>query len=166
MREARAGIMRCMSADANLTEDIATLLKQLQRNWDRMDLKAMADLWDASDPQPFYLPEEVEEPLRDWDAIHSYWDKTMQMIPRLKMRIWDLQASPVSEDLAWVSYQFHWDAVAEGYDKPVGADNRAVVLFRKLPEGWRICRYVEAPLAPILYMRKLYENSVDADFSS
>ena len=55
-------------------------------------------------------------------------------------------------------------AVAEGYEKPVGADNRAVALFRKLPEGWRICRYVEAPLAPILYMRKLYENSVEADF--
>ena len=81
------------------------------------------------------------------------------------MRIWDIQAVPVSADLAWVSYQFHWDAVAEGYEKPVGADNRAVALFRKLPEGWRICRYAEAPLAPILYMRKLYENSVDADFS-
>ena len=166
MRGLRAGIMRGMNADASLTEEIAGVLDRLRDNWNRMDLKAMAELWDTSDPQPFYLPEEVEEPLRDWDAIQAYWDKTMQMIPRLKMRIWDIQTSPLSEDLAWVSYQFHWDAVAEGYDKPVGADNRAVALFRKLPEGWRICRYVEAPLAPILYMRKLYENSVDADFSS
>lgn len=158
--------MRGMNADASLAEEIAGVLDRLRDNWNRMDLKAMAELWDTSDPQPFYLPEEVEEPLRDWDAIQAYWDKTMQMIPRLKMRIWDIQTSPLSEDLAWVSYQFHWDAVAEGYDKPVGADNRAVALFRKLPEGWRICRYVEAPLAPILYMRKLYENSVDADFSS
>ena len=156
--------MRCMNADANLTEEITAVLDRLRNNWNRMDLKAMADLWDTSDPQPFYLPEEVEEPLRDWDAIQAYWGKTMQIIPRLKMRIWDLEAVPVTDGLAWVSYQFHWDAVAEGYDKPVGADNRAVALFRKLPEGWRICRYVEAPLAPILYMRKLYENSVDADF--
>lgn len=157
--------MPFMNAEANVTEEIATVLKQLRRNWNRMDLKAMADLWDTSDPEPFYLPEEVEEPLRDWEAIQAYWNKTMALIPRLKMRIWDIQAVPVSEDLAWVSYQFHWDAVAAGYEKPVGADNRAVALFRRLPEGWRICRYVEAPLAPILYMRKLYENSVDADFS-
>ena len=154
-----------MNTESNLNEAIGAVLRQLQKNWDRMDLKAMAGLWDTSDPEPFYLPEEVDQPLRDWDAIHAYWNKTMELIPRLKMRIWDVKADPVSDDLAWVSYQFHWDAVAEGYDKPVGADNRAVALFRKLPEGWRICRYVEAPLAPILYMRKLYENSVEADFS-
>lgn len=154
-----------MNTEPNLNDAVAAVLKQLRRNWNRMDLKAMGELWDTSDPHPFYLPEEVEEPLRDWDTIHAYWDRTMQMILRLKMRIWDVQAVLVSEDLAWVSYQFHWDAVAEGYEKPVGADNRAVALFRKLPEGWRICRYVEAPLAPILYMRKLYEDSVDADFN-
>ncbi len=153
-----------MGDRGRLQEDIGAVLKQLRRNWNRMDLKAMADLWDTSDPDPFYLPEEIEEPLRDWDAIHAYWARTMEAIPRLRMRIWDLQAAPVSEDLAWVSYQFHWDAVAEGYARPVGADNRAVALFRRLPEGWRFCRYAEAPLAPILYMRKLYENSVDEDF--
>ena len=152
-------------AQTQLAEEIGAVLQQLQHNWNRMDLKAMADLWDTSDPHPFYLPEEIEQPLRDWDAIRAYWDQTMAMIPRLKMRLWDLHAAPLSDDLAWVSYQFHWDAVAEGYDKPVGADNRAVALFRKLPEGWRFCRYAEAPLAPILYMRKLYENSVDPNFN-
>ena len=153
-----------MNDNTRLREDIGAVLEQLQRNWNGMDLKAMADLWDTSDARPYYLPEEVEQPLRDWDAIRAYWDQTIASIPRLQMRIWDLQAEPVGDDLAWVSWQFHWDAVAEGYDKPVGADNRAVALFRKLPEGWRICRYVEAPLAPILYMRKLYENSVEANF--
>ena len=54
----------------------------------------MAGLWDTSDPEPFYLPEEVDQPLRDWDAIHAYWNKTMQLIPRLKMRIWDVKARP------------------------------------------------------------------------
>ena len=156
--------MPLMTTESNLKKAIAAVLEQLQQNWNCMDLKAMANLWDTSDPNPFYLPEEVEQPLRDWDEIQAYWDKTMEMIPRLKMRVWDLEAVPVSDDLAWVSYQFHWDAEAEGYARPVGADNRAVALFRKLPEGWRICRYAEAPLAPILYMRKLYENSVDKDF--
>ena len=153
-----------MKTESNLQDAVAAVLEQLQANWNHMDLKAMAELWDTSDPNPFYLPEECEEPLRDWDAIHAYWDKTMRTIPRLKMRIWDLDAVPLGQGLAWVSWQFHWDAVAEGYANPVGADNRAVALFRELPEGWRICRYVEAPLAPILYMRKLYENSVDKDF--
>ena len=98
-----------MSTESNLQEAVAAGLRQLQENWNRMDLKAMADLWDTSDPEPFYLPEEVEQPLRDWDAIHAYWNKTMQLIPRLKMRIWDVEAALVSDDLAWVSYQFHWE---------------------------------------------------------
>ena len=156
--------MPLMDAKPHIREEIAAVLEQLQQYWGRMDLKSIAGLWDTADPNPFYLPEEVEQPLCDWASIHAYWDKTMSMIPRLEMRIWDLQAVPIGEDLVWAFYQFHWDAKVVGYAKPVGADNRAVALFRKLPEGWRICRYVEAPLAPILFMRKLYENSVAPSF--
>ena len=51
-----------------------------------------------------------------------------------------------------------------GQDKPVGGDLRVTAVFRKTPAGWRLFHYVEAPLAPIIYVRRLYQGQVDADF--
>ncbi|WP_206340858.1 hypothetical protein [Marinicauda algicola] len=43
-------------------------------------------------------------------------------------------------------------------DRPaMGGDNRVAALFRHTGEGWRLSAWIEAPLAPIVYLRRLYE---------
>jgi hypothetical protein len=149
---------------SDLKQDIEALLEQLIERWDGMRLAEIRDLWDPDEAQPFYLPEEAEEPLTSWADIEAYWQRTRDTIARLSMRIWEVNAKPLGPDLAVALYRMHWNADVTGFPKAVGGDNRVTAIFRHTAEGWRFCHYVEAPLAPIVYMRQLYELNVDDSF--
>ena len=148
----------------DLKAEIDSLLEELVERWNAMELLKIRELWDPNETQPYYIPEEAEQPLTGWEAIESYWQGTMDSISRLKMRVWDLQAKNLSADLAVAIYRLHWTADVEGFPKPVGGDNRVTAIFRHTDAGWRFCHYVEAPLAPITYMRQLYELNIDESF--
>ena len=141
-----------------IQQEIEALLEQLSGFWNRSELSGIRTT------EPCYLPEESAEPLIGWEQIEGYWSQTLTIISKLSMRIWDLRLKRLSDDLVVALYQMHWNARVSGYPEPVGGDNRVTAIFRHTSEGWRFCHYVEAPLAPILYMRKLYEDSVDEDF--
>ncbi len=147
-----------------LKTDIEALLAQLIERWNGMRLPDIRELWDSDEQRPFYLPEEAEAPLTSWEDIQAYWQHTSDSISRLSMRIWDLHVKPIGPDLAVALYRMHWNADVAGFPKPLGGDNRVTAIFRHTDAGWRFCHYVEAPLAPITYMRQLYELNVDASF--
>ena len=146
------------------TREIEDLLAALTMRWNGLELQRIRELWDPDEQEPYYLPEESEDPLIGWDAIEAYWRKTQATISRLSMRTWDVQAKLIGPDLAVALYQMHWNGEVEGYPKPMGGDNRVTALFRKTPAGWRFFHYVEAPLAPMIYFRRLYELDADEDF--
>lgn len=147
-----------------LTREIEAVLEQLARRWNRMELSAIRELWHPDETQPFYLPEESEELLDSWEAIEAYWANTKATISRLSMRTWDVQAKLLAPDLAVAVYRMHWNGDVTGYPAPLGGDNRVTAAFRRHAETWRFCHYVEAPLAPMLYLRRLYELDVDQAF--
>ena len=150
----------------DLKAEIDSLLEELVERWNAMELLKIRELWDPNETQPYYIPEEAEQPLIGWEAIENYWQGTMDSISRLKMRVWDLQVKSLSADLAVAIYRLHWTADVKGFPKPVGGDNRVTAIFRHTDAGWRFCHYVEAPLAPITYMRQLYELNVDEEFNT
>ena len=149
---------------SKLKTDIEAVLAELVERWTHMRLPEIRDLWDPDEEQPYYVPEEAEQALVGWDELTAYWQGTQAAISRLSMRVWDLQVKPLGPDLSVALYKMHWNADVTGFPKPLGGNNRVTAIFRHTPHGWRFCHYVEAPLAPIIYMRQLYELNVDADF--
>jgi hypothetical protein len=147
-----------------LIREIETVLEQLTQRWNRMDFSAIRELWDPEESEPYYLPEESQQLLASWDAIEAYWANTKATISRLSMRIWDVQAKLLAPDLAVAVYRMHWNGEVTGYPAPLGGDNRVTAIFRRSGETWRFCHYIEAPLAPLLYLKRLYELDVDRDF--
>ena len=147
-----------------LTRDIEGVLEQLTERWNRMDFSAIRELWDPDESEPYYLPEESEELLASWDAIETYWANTKATISRLSMRIWDVKAKLLAPNLAVAVYRMHWNGAVTGYPAPLGGDNRVTAIFRRCGDTWRFCHYIEAPLAPMLYLRRLYELDVDSEF--
>ena len=87
-------------------------------------------------------------------------------ISRLSMRIWDLKAKPLGPDLAVAVYRMHWNGDVTAYGTALGGENRVTALFRRRNDRWYLCHYVEAPLAPMLYMQRLYALDVDAEFKA
>lgn len=131
----------------------------------RLDFAAVRALWDADEPEPLCLPEESGTFLRDWAGLEAYWAETRRTLARVQARPRDLHARSLGPDLASADWNLHWDAEVIGRAAPVGGEVRVAAIFRSRPAGWRLVQYVEAPLAPILYVRRLYEASVSTDFS-
>jgi hypothetical protein len=148
-----------------LETELDALMARYYDRFGAMDFAAARGVFDTADPHPTYLAEEIDDFLRDWPAIEAYWAASQAAMSKLSSRHWDLRARQFADDLATATWRLHWNAQVVGQQKPVGGDVRVSAMFRRRPEGWRVFHYVEAPLAPILYMRKLYEGQVDAGFA-
>lgn len=153
---------------AALQQEIESVLADLCGCWNRMDQPAIADLWDPNEPEPYALPQEINDPLIGWEQLRAYYRKAKARLVRCSMRTWDVHAKLLAPDLAVALYRMHWNGEITGFDHLFGIDSRVTVTFRKCGEPlkgrWMICHYVEAPAAPMLHLQKYYALSVDDDF--
>lgn len=147
-----------------LESELNASLAHYYTRFGAMDFAGARAVWDTADPHPTYLAEEIDDFLHDWPAIESYWKASQAAMSKLSSRHWNLRARLLTDELATATWHIHWNAQVIGQDKPVGGDVRVTGVFRRRPDGWRLFHYVEAPMAPILYVRKLYQGQVDADF--
>jgi hypothetical protein len=143
---------------------IREALRELEAAWCAFDFERVRALWDGSRP-PIYLAEEAE-PALSWDALEAYWRATRESIVRVAMRIDAdrLVLRELAPGLVTALYPMHWDAQMKHEAEPIGGEVRVCATLRLTPAGWRFAQYVEAPLAPIVYMRRLYRLAADPEF--
>ncbi len=149
---------------STLEQELDALMARYYQRFGAMDFAGTRACWDTEDPRPTYLAEEIDDFLHDWPSIDAYWKASQAAMSKLSSRHWALRARVVTDDLASATWRIHWNAQVIGQANPAGVDVRVTGMFRRKREGWRLFHYVEAPLAPIIYVRKLYEGQVDADF--
>lgn len=152
-----------MPEDALRTE-LDTVVAAYYAAYDRLDFATTRALWDELEPHPLCLPEEADGFLRDWAAIARYWDDTRRSLVRLAARHSDLHAHRLAPDLATANWSLHWDALLVGRTAAIGGDVRVAATFRRRAAGWKLIQYVEAPLAPLVYVRRLYERCASDGF--
>lgn len=143
--------------------EIDALLAQAKKFWDVQDYPGLKSLWDLDEKDPYYQPEETEELLVGWPAIEAYWATNLKIMDKISVLYGKARAKMIAPDLCVAVFDLRWDALLKGRP-PLGGDNRATAIFRRKKDGWRFCHYIEAPLAPIMYMRKLYERDVHPQF--
>jgi len=146
----------------DLSQDIEKTLENYRECWSRLDFEGLRALWDAEEAEPTYLPEEVDRPMFDWGGIETYWEATRSATRRIRLETANLRVRLIAEDLATAVYDLRWLGEFAAYSKPIGGDTRVTAIFRRRPAGWRFIHYVEAPLAPIVYFRRLYERFGEA----
>ncbi len=140
---------------------VTKLLDELCTRWESNDLQSLRELWDPQDDAPLYQPEEVADPLTTWDQVRDYWTHTAQRNRQFKMRTWDLRIKSLSPDLLSVWYRMAWSGEISGYQARIGGENRVSATLQRTTDGWRFRQLIEAPLAPLLYMKWLYEKAVE-----
>ncbi len=152
-------------ANTNI-DGVKETLAALCECWNRMDQPAIQELWDPEEAEPYFLPQEIKEPIIGWDKLAAYYANAKTRLDRCSMRVWDVNAKLAGPDLVVALYQMHWNGQIKGFDHLFGIDSRVTALFRKRDERWLICHYVEAPAAPMLHLQKYYASNVDQDFLS
>ena len=143
---------------------VVALVRALEAQWNSGDMAGMAALWDADHPDPVYQAEEEDALARGWPALQDYWRRTQALNARVAVRYAEIGVTPLADDLALAHWRMHWDIALSGQAKPIGGDNRIFAVARRTAQGWRMVAYIEAPLAPLTYIRRLYESQASKDF--
>jgi hypothetical protein len=136
---------------------IVALFYAMERAFSGKDFRALRDLFAPGLAAPFYLAEEHPNFLTDWAALEAYWQSTDSSIEQLRVRYKVQSTSPVSDELMMAAVTLEWIAHMPE-QQPIGGDLRVAALCRLTGETWRLVAYVEAPLAPISYVRELYRR--------
>lgn len=136
---------------------IVELFAALGRHYGAKDFGAVRALWVERLPAPFYLAEEHDEFIDSWDKLENYWRLTSQTLSHLRARFVPQTSVPLDEHRQLVGFELTWLARV-GSDAPVAGTLRAAAVCERSASGWRIRAWIEAPLAPIVYMRHLYHG--------
>jgi len=142
-----------------LTHPAASELDALMRDyaaaWAENDAGQLKTFWDP-DASPVYLAEEIDAPATDWGGVEAYWRNNERLHLDVTLRFSDPRYVAMGAGLVMGVHHMDWTIAFT--DRPaMGGDNRVAALYRETGQGWRIAAWIEAPLAPITYIRKLYE---------
>jgi len=152
--------------DTDITEQITAVLAQYQALWDTQEYARLAELWDTEDPLPIYVPEEwTAGAITGWDAVTRYWDPIPGTVVLQAIRnvYSNVTAKLVADDVAVAVFDLRYDMKIVG-QPPTGGNDRVMAVFKRREGQWRFSAYIEAPLNPVALVRRLYQESVPADF--
>jgi len=151
-----------------LWSEIDQVLNKTQAIWNSQDFSRLKEVWDADDPEPWYVPEEIETPFRSWPEIEKYWGPGRRVLRAFRWQFSDLRVKSLAPDLALALFDHFYEIdVAVGPPTPPTAGfDRCLAIFRRKPDGWKHILYAQCPLGPETYVRALRQRIVQPDFKS
>ena len=136
--------------------DIDALFAAYAEAWKTSAPEQLKPFWDSG-AQPLYLAEEIEATLGDWEAVERYWAGNAGAHADVALIFSNGVIRDLGHGLVIAAYHMDWRIAFR--DKPAMAgDNRVAAVLRNTDAGWKLAAWIEAPLAAITYMRKLYES--------
>ena len=154
--------------DDVLFAEIEEVLRQTQDRWNGGDTTSLKEVWDADDPEPWYIPEEIVTPFTSWDELDDYWSpRGGRGLEYFKWGFGDLKVKRLAPDIALAMFQHFYEyQLPRGIAPPSGGFDRCLAIFRKKPEGWRHILYAQCPLGPEAYVRALRTQAIQPDFDT
>lgn len=135
---------------------ITALMDRYRAAWKTNDPAALKRCWDGA-RAPLYLAEEVEETLSDWAEIERYWAANEGLHADVELSFSEPVFTDLADNLVMGAWRMEW--TIQFTDKPAMSGwNRVVAVYRAAPDSWRLAAWIEAPLAAVTYVRKLYEE--------
>ena len=153
-----------------LHAEIEAVLKRTEEIWNSQHFYRLKDVWDADDPEPWYVPEEITTPFRSWPEIEKYWGPPLRVLRAFRWKFSNLHVKALAPDLTLALFDHFYEIeLAVGrppLPPPTAGFDRCLTLFRKKPDGWKHILYAQCPLGPDTYIRALREKIVQPDFKA
>ena len=151
-----------------LWNDIDAVLRKTEEIWNSQHFFRLKDVWDADDPEPWYVPEEIETPFRSWPELEKYWGPSRRVLRAFRWKFSNLRVKALAPDLTLALFDHFYELqLGVGPPSPPTAGfDRCLTLFRKKPDGWKHILYAQCPLGPDTYLKTLRQKIVQPDFGS
>jgi len=153
------------SAPSAVFNAIDDVLKETRAIWNSQDFGRLKEVWDADDPEPWYVPEEIDQPFYSWPQLEKYWNPGRKVLRAFRWDYENLRVKLLSDDLALAIFDHYYEIqLLFGEPEPTAGYDKVLALFRKKPEGWRHILYAQCPYGPETYVRSLRKKIVRPDF--
>lgn len=151
-----------------LWTEVDALLRKTEEIWNNQHFSRLKDVWDGDDPEPWYVPEEVETPFRSWPELEKYWGPGRRVLRAFRWKFSNLRVKSLAPDLALGLFDHFYEIeLAVGPPTPPTAGfDRCLTLFRRKPDGWKHILYAQCPLGPDTYLKALRQKIVQPDFKA
>lgn len=154
------------SAPDEVYAAIDGVLQTTREIWNSQDFGRLKEVWDGDDPEPWYVPEEIEAPFFAWPQLEKYWSPGRKVLKGFRWDYDNLRVKQLAPDLAIAIFDHFYEIqLIFGPQEPTAGFDRVLTLFRKKPEGWRHILYAQCPLGPESYVRALRKEIVRPDFT-
>ena len=154
------------SAPSEVFDAIDKVLQQTREIWNSQDFGRLKEVWDADDPEPWYVPEEIEQPFFSWPQLERYWNPGRKVLKGFRWDYDDLRVKLLCDDLAMALFTHYYEIqLIFGPQEPTAGFDRVITLFRRTDAGWRHILYAQCPLGPEAYVRALRKEIVRDDFA-
>jgi hypothetical protein len=142
-----------MSVDARIQK----LFSDIQATWRNQQYSNMRSFWLSTLDAPLYLPEERKEFITSWEQFDAYFAGNAKAMRGILVTIAPQFAVPLSATQQSVVFNLEWTTQMVNDPKPIGGWVRGLAVVEDEAGAYKLRSYIEAPLAPIMYMRELYE---------
>jgi hypothetical protein len=153
------------SASPEVFNAIDKVLQETKRIWNSQEFHKLKDVWDANDPEPWYVPEEIEIPFYSWAELENYWNPGRRVLKGFRWDFDNLRVKELAPDLAIAIFDHFYEIqLIFGPQEATAGLDRVITLFRKTDDGWRHILYAQCPQGPEAYVRTLRKSLVRPDF--
>jgi hypothetical protein len=130
--------------------------------------QSVKELWDKDDSEPYYIAEELREPIVGWDALNHYMNpERRSMLDTFRWGYSNLRARLLCPDIALALFDHWFEILIVGDDQvPRAGFDRVLAIYRKREDGWKQILYAQCPYGPYEYVQELRERAVSPDFES
>ena len=151
-----------------LWTEIDAVLMKTAEIWNSQHFFRLKDVWDADDPEPWYVPEEIETPFRSWPEIEKYWGPSRRVLRAFRWQFSNLRVKALAPDLtlALFDHFYEIDLAIGPPTPPTAGFDRCLTIFRRKPDGWKHLLYAQCPLGPDTYIKALRQKIVQPDFKA
>ncbi|MEO8445156.1 MAG: hypothetical protein ABI567_09145 [Gammaproteobacteria bacterium] len=151
-----------------LWTEIDAVLRTTEEIWNSQHFVRLKDVWDGDDPEPWYVPEEIETPFRSWPELEKYWNPGRRVLRAFRWKFSNLHVKSLAPDLALALFDHFYEIdVAIGPPTPPTAGfDRCLAIFRRKEDGWKHILYAQCPLGPDSYIKALRQKIVQPDFKA
>ena len=139
------------------TTPVAAVLEAFWRAWSDRSVDGLTGLWDCEDPSCSYLAASLPKRLVGTEAIVGWFGSVVTRYSAVSMRPKTVYPRRLNANLGVAFAEVDWSLGLES-QRAVGGSIRISAVARESGQGWRLCHYAEAPLAPIVELRGFYQK--------
>ena len=143
------------SEDQQLIAEITAFLAEYESAYNDQDYRAVKGMW-LDDGNPIYMAEEVPFPLYGKARLDNYFNPMpgRRILDGIDNKYSEIRAKYLSPTIAVATYRLDYDIKLVGRPASHGWD-RAMAVFVKAGDSWKMTAYTEAPMGPATMVRKM-----------